>query len=667
MGAKINNAGIFCAPLQIRLIRVHNVRPYMLISIVIVNYNVPLFLEQCLHSVKYALEGTQGEVIVVDNASADNSMRYLPPRFPWVRFIRNKENEGFGKANNRALAEAKGKYILFLNPDTLVTKEAFDTCIGFLETHADAGAVGVRMLDGNGRFLRESKRSFPDPVTSFYKLTGLSALFPRSKRFARYHLGFLPENEPAEVDVLAGAFMMVKRTVLEKTGGFDPAFFMYGEDIDLSFRIQKAGYKNFYLPVRIIHFKGESTRKGSLNYVRMFYQAMRVFVEKHYSGQQVRLFRAAIKLAISGRAALSALRRFMLKAGLPILDFLCMFASFGILLLVWQTYMKPGVAYQHQLVAAAALGSALVAMLIHYWGGLYYRSFRPVNILLCALIQLPVVLSVYALLPEEWRFSRGMLASAQLLFYMFTWMNRKALVGLDVLEAEKEKLPYEALVAGTKPELERVGALIAANGKNTQLLGSFSPETEADFQLYATIPYGEVICCFGEIPLESFLQKLENFPKGVRILYSASGSESIVGSESANEAGEAYSTELSTRLATPRERRNKRLTDVLISSYLLLSWPLLAFIIPRPLGLLRNIFRVLSGARTWIGYAGSGKELPRIPPGILTTTSRPSVHNKAMNEAILEALDKHYSLEYSFTRDIALTRKGFYHLGAKNQ
>ncbi|MGV3764942.1 MAG: glycosyltransferase family 2 protein [Chitinophagaceae bacterium] len=637
----------------------------MLISIVIVNYNVPLFLEQCLHSVKYALEGTEGEVIVVDNASADNSMRYLPPRFPWVKFMQNEMNEGFGKANNRALAAAKGKYILFLNPDTLVTKETFDTCFRFLEEHPEAGAVGVRMLDGNGKFLRESKRSFPDPLTSFYKLAGLSSLFPRSKRFARYHLGHLPADEPAEVDVLAGAFMMVKKTVLEKTGGFDPAFFMYGEDIDLSFRIQKAGYKNFYLPVPIVHFKGESTRKGSLNYVRMFYQAMRVFVEKHYSGGGVGLFRAAIKLAISGRAAISALRRFMLKLGLPLLDLLAMLVSFGVLLLVWQTYIKPGIDYSGALVVAAALGSALVAMIVHYWGGLYYRKIRFFAIPLCAIIQLPVVLSIYALLPETLRFSRGMLASAQLLFYLFTWMNRKLLVWMDVLEEEKEAREYRAIVIGSEVEMKRIAALIASNGKKTELLGNVS--LEKNMLLESPLPYDEVICCFGEIPMQAFLEKQPAFSRNVRVLYSASGSESIVGSESANEAGEAYSGEYATRLATPREQRNKRLTAVLIAVYLLVSWPLLAFIIPKPFGLLGNIFRVLSGAATWIGYAGSGKELPQLPEGILTTTSLPGTLNSNLGNEVLEALDKHYAREYSFRRDIALTRKGFYHLGAKNQ
>jgi GT2 family glycosyltransferase len=258
------------------------------------------------------------EIIVVDNCSVDNSINYLQPKFPVVRFIANTENLGFAKACNIGLKVATGNYIQFLNPDTLVPEDCFQKCITFLESHAEAGALGIKMLDGRGKFLKESKRSFPSPMTSLYKLFGLSKLFPRSPVFSKYHLGHLDENENHEIDVLAGAFMMVKKEVLEKVGSFDETFFMYGEDVDLSYRIQKAGYKNYYFPeISIIHFKGESTRKGSMNYVRMFYNAMSIFVRKHYSGSRASVFNFLIHIAIWIRAFLSAATHFIRRSDYP--------------------------------------------------------------------------------------------------------------------------------------------------------------------------------------------------------------------------------------------------------------------------------------------------------------------------------------------------------------
>lgn len=271
----------------------------MQLSIIIVNYNVKHFLEQCLHSVIKAIDAIEAEVFVVDNASNDNSTLYLQPRFPSIHFIQNSHNSGFAKANNQALHAAGGKYILFLNPDTILAEDSLTTCIRFLETHPGAGACGVHMIDGSGRFLPESKRGFPSPQTSFYKLAGLTSLFPRSKHLARYYLGHLPEQQSGEADVLAGAFFLTRREILQTTGGFDETFFMYGEDIDLSYRIQQAGYKNYYLAqTSIIHFKGESTRKQSPQAIRHFYGAMDIFVKKHYKGVAATLFSFFIQVLI---------------------------------------------------------------------------------------------------------------------------------------------------------------------------------------------------------------------------------------------------------------------------------------------------------------------------------------------------------------------------------
>ncbi len=293
----------------------------MNISVIIVNYNVKHFLEQCLFSVQAALKNLQGEIIVIDNASSDNSIDYLQPKFPLVNFIANKENAGFGKACNQGFKISSGEFILFLNPDTLVPENCFEKCISFFKTQTDAGALGVKMVDGSGKFLKESKRAFPSLSTSVFKILGLADLFPHSKVFARYYLGHLDSTQNHEVDVLAGAFMMIKRKVLEITGGFDEAFFMYGEDIDLSYRIQKTAspetgkrFKNYYFAqTEIIHFKGESTKKGSLNYIKLFYGAMSIFVNKHYSNGASLFFKFFIHIGIWTVAGISAIRNFFIR------------------------------------------------------------------------------------------------------------------------------------------------------------------------------------------------------------------------------------------------------------------------------------------------------------------------------------------------------------------
>ncbi len=253
----------------------------------------------------------EAEVFVIDNQSSDGSMDYLPSLFPWVTFLVNKKNEGFAKANNRALQLAKGKYVLFLNPDTIVPEDCFTYCIRFFETTPLAGGVGIRMVDGSGKFLPESKRAFPSLYASFLKLAGLATLFPGSKLFNRYALGDLDKEKNHEVDILAGAFMMVRKNVLAKTGGFDESFFMYGEDVDLSYRIRKAGYKNYYLGEScIIHFKGKSTPKDSLRQVWLFYKAMSLFVQK-YAGVHTRISIWLLQFAISLKFIFSWLIRFL--------------------------------------------------------------------------------------------------------------------------------------------------------------------------------------------------------------------------------------------------------------------------------------------------------------------------------------------------------------------
>ena len=255
----------------------------MKLSVVIVSYNVSHYLLQCLDSLQRALRGIDGEVIVADNHSRDTSVALVHQAHPEVKVIENLHNLGFSKANNIALRQAKGEYALLLNPDTIVADNTIRDCIAFLDLHPDAGAAGVMMLNADGTVAPESRRGVPTPLTSFYKLSGLCRMFPRSPRFGRYYLGHLPWHTPQQIDIVSGAFCMLRRSVLDKVGLLDEDYFMYGEDIDLSYRILKQGATNWYLPYPILHYKGESTQKSSFRYVHVFYQAMLIFFRKHFS------------------------------------------------------------------------------------------------------------------------------------------------------------------------------------------------------------------------------------------------------------------------------------------------------------------------------------------------------------------------------------------------
>jgi GT2 family glycosyltransferase len=273
----------------------------MTVSVIIVNYNVEVFLEQCLESVRRAVSSMEAEIFVVDNASAVNPAGKLSGLYPEVVFISNDVNSGFAAANNLALPRCAGRYVLLLNPDTVIGEESLINLCSFMDAHLEAGAAGVRMLNGRGCFLPESKRGFPTPWASFCKLFGLSRLFPRQPLLAGYNLSYLPEAQTNSVDVLAGAFMLIRRSALDRVGLLDEAFFMYGEDIDLSWRIRRAGYVNYYIPQRILHYKGESSPHGDTRYIRSFYGAMLIFFRKYYQGSSgfaAMLIRVAVGLKI---------------------------------------------------------------------------------------------------------------------------------------------------------------------------------------------------------------------------------------------------------------------------------------------------------------------------------------------------------------------------------
>lgn len=618
--------------------------------------------------------GLSAEVIVVDNASTDNSISYLRPKFPQVIFIENSTNVGFARGCNMGVSKSSGDAVLFLNPDTIIAEDTLQVCLRFLDTHADAGALGVRMIDGSGRFLKESKRAFPSPLTSLFKLTGLARLFPHSPLFARYHLGHLNAQQNHEVDVLAGAFLLVRRTVLEKVGLFDETFFMYGEDVDLSYRIQKAGYKNYYIAeTEIIHFKGESTRRGSLNYVRLFYGAMSLFVRKHYGGSRAALFNFCIHVAIWMRAALSAIAKLIAWVGLPVLDAVLFLLSFWMVKEFWMRVVKPETVYPNGLLVVAFPAFTAVYLSVAYYAGLYDKHYKWKHLARAAALATLVLLAGYALLPEHYRFSRGILLFGALLaavgMLVLRWLVTKAGL-LRNVPPERAK-PYR-LIAGAIREYEEVRTLVGRRGVigRIAVAEDGAPKIAQLAEVAAVadaLNAQELVLCSGTASNKQLIACIQSLKQGLRLRFHAAGSSSIVGSDTSTASGEAISGTTPFNLAQPLQRRLKRLIDVTVALLFLLFFPFHFLGVKKPVRLLTNAVQVLVAQKTWIGYAVQTAALPTLRLAVLTADGIP-VHGllkKACPELAEglggdhQAIDFWYARNWEPVQDIRLIFKNY--------
>ncbi len=653
----------------------------MRLSVIIVNYNVKYFLEQCLCAVIKACDNLAVEILVVDNLSSDGSQAFFANRFPQVQFTWCAENLGFAKANNLALANARGEYILFLNPDTIVPEDCFRECLSFMDQHPDAGALGIRMVDGSGHFLKESKRAFPSPLTSFYKLSGLARMFPKSQRFARYYLGHLPEMENHQVDVLAGAFMLIPARVLEQTGSFDETFFMYGEDVDLSYRIQQtlnpaAGrpYANYYFAQSsIIHFKGESTKKGSLNYVRMFYKAMSQFVKKHYSGSRAAIFNFFVQAAIRGRALLAAGARFLQRLGLPLLDAALILISFWVIKLGWSYFIRHQVNYSPNMLVIAFPVFSLIFLAAAYYAGLYDKGYRQAQLNGSVFFASLLLLSGYALLPESLRFSRGILVFGILLAFVLMSLLRRVFVQNRLLYTNNEEEEHRQTVIVANPsDYQTVTTLMQQAGMQERVLGRISTAAENETGslgsieqlpgLLKTYPVKEVIFCEDGLSFKQIIATVQLLPGTVRNKFHASGSKSIVGSDSKDLSGGYVAKEKQYAVGLPINRRNKGLLDMLLAILLLVSFPLHLFFMKNQRNLFANITAVLLRRKTWVGYAAARPHLPALKPGILTSTALPARLNQLPSES-LQVSDEWYAEGYSVYTDWEKIKRGYRYLG----
>lgn len=640
------------------------------LSVVIVNYNVKHFIEQCLFSVLKASESFECEVFVVDNNSVDGSVTLIKEKFPQINLIVNKTNTGFSVANNQAIRLAKGEYVLLLNPDTVVQEDTFTKILAFMDAHPEAGGLGVKMLDGQGNFAPESKRGLPTPEVAFYKMFGFSRFFPKSKRFGKYHLSYLPEDQINEIDVMSGAFMLIRKSVLDKIGLLDETFFMYGEDIDLSYRIKKAGYKNYYFPdTQIIHYKGESTKRSSLNYVVIFYKAMAIFSKKHFSGSHAFWFNAMIHLAIFLKAGLALLSRFFKAFTIPILDFTVItLGLFAIKNIYQQNTGVDGDIYSQKLLSVAFPLYAIAWIIMVYFNGGYDKPIKLLKIIRGVLVGTVFILLGYSLLPESLRFSRALilLGTSWALICFVVSRLLFHLLKLKSYSLSSAKTKRIAII-GEEQEFNRVSALLKETHANPGFVGFVSAEVNGVHnphyigkinqidEIIKVHQINEIIFCAKDISSQFIINNMLTLvSSGVDFKIAPPESLSIIGSNNIDTAGDLYMIDVNS-ISKSKNRRNKRLLDILVTALVILFSPLLLLIQENKKNYFINCFNVLFGFYSWVGYGKvSDKSLPEIKRSVLSPSLLlpPDVDNNKIMLANLR-----YAKDYSIEKDLVLIWK----------
>jgi len=651
----------------------------MKLSVVIVNYNVKYFLEQALHSVRKAVKGIEAEVFVVDNNSVDGSCEMVKRIFPEVVLIENKNNPGFSKANNQAIKLSKGEYVLLLNPDTVVEEDCFRKICSFMDSTPTAGALGVKMIDGKGRFLPESKRGLPTPKVAFYKMFGLSALFPTSPKFGQYYMGYLPKNETNEVAVLAGAFMLLRKQTLTEIGLLDEDYFMYGEDIDLSYRITKAGYKNYYFPhTTIIHYKGESTKKASINYVFVFYRAMIIFAQKHYSQKHAQLFSILINAAIYGRASIALVFRMLSNSYLWLLDLALFFMSAKGIARGYAEYkFETASAYANTIVNINSLVYALLWSGGLYMAGAYRSRMAPLNIGKGILLGTLAITVFYAFADEGYRFSRAIILLGTIAALLFAYFLR-----LAVYAYSHKRFSFtlnssiKTIIVGNKAEVERVQHLLVHSKAKSEYLGYVSVKDEQErndqylgnekqlTEIVELFKVEEIIFCSKDLSTRNIMQWMYTISKpDVHFKIVPEESVFIIGSNSKDEPGDFYTLEIHLALNKPLQLKKKRILDVTVALTCLLAMPLLLIVVKQRANFVLNIFRVLLGEKTWVGFALAAnlEALPKLKNAVLSTV-KPTSQEK-LNEITIQKLNFLYAKEYSVEKDLAILFSAIANLG----
>ena len=601
------------------------------LSIVIINYNVKAFLTQCLDSIYRSQTAFSFETIVIDNASTDSGRDEVLFHFPKVQWIDNSENVGFGKANNQGFELAKGQYTLILNPDTVLQEDTLEVALNYLKAHPEVGGLGIKGIDGSGQFLPESKRGLPTPMTALFKISGLSRLFPKSPVFSRYHLGHLDPDQNHKVEVLVGCFMMVPTDLLRKVGGFDPRYFMYGEDIDLSYELLKTGKENHYLAEsQIIHYKGESTKRGSMNYVRMFYQAMVIFARKQFSGSSAFAYTLLIYTGIYLRAGLAILARLGRSAAAPLFDAAALAFTLEQIKQYWESNHRfiNGGSYPDTYTYYVQGSYVLVWILGLWFSGTYSKHARPSSVVRSMIIATLLLGFGYGLLPEDLRFSRALLVlgASGGTFAVLAWRTLLEWLTKREFFAKPLRRPRVLFVGGKQRKLDLEQLLAERNISPSLFIHHEDPsrtieQIKSIVELHqinecvvdsSIMSNAELMCIMAEVgqkcAIKTFLRQ-GNF---------------LVGSNSSLTQGEAYGGSVF-QTANAVYLRQKRTMSILLPVFLAITLPLSApicFTMGRNklwTNTLKNILPLLTAKKTLVGYSVEDAQnfnLPNTPPPI---------------------------------------------------
>ena len=595
------------------------------LSIVIINYNVKAFLTQCLDSIYRSQTQYSYEVIIIDNASSDSGKDMILELFPEVRWTDNAENVGFGKANNQGFEQAKGAYTLILNPDTVLREDTLEVSLNYLKAHPEVGGLGIKGIDGSGQFLPESKRGLPTPMTAFFKISGLSRLFPHSPLFSRYHLGHLNPDSNHRVDILVGCYMMVPTDLLRQVGGFDPQYFMYGEDIDLSYELLKIGRQNHYLAEsQIIHYKGESTKRGSLNYVRMFYQAMVLFARKQFSGGSALAYTLLIYTGIYLRAGLAIFARLGRSAAAPLIDAAVLAVVLEQLKRYWESNHRfiNGGSYPDTYTYYVQ-GSYVLVWIIGLWfSGTYSKHSRPTGVIQSMITATLLLGFGYGLLPEDLRFSRALLVLGATggIAAVLAWRTLLEWLTKREFFAKPLRRPRVLFVGGGQRKLD-FEQVLAERNISPSLLIYHNDANAAPEQILGLVDLYQINECVADSAALSnaqLMEIMETIGHKCAIKTFLAHGNFLVGSNSNLTQSEAYGGSVF-QTGNPVYLRQKRTIDILLPLLLLASLPLSAALFfgagrgklwTKVLG---QFSPLLTGRYTLVGYSPADAQEFNVP------------------------------------------------------
>lgn len=633
----------------------------MQLSVIIVSYNVQNFLYQALHAVERAIRNLEAEVWVVDNASTDSSVEMVQKYFPNTNIIANKNNLGFAQANNQAIKLAKGEYILLLNPDTVVAEDTFEKCLMFFNQHPDAGALGVHMIAGNGIFLPESKRGLPTPQVACYKMIGLSKIFKNSTKIGAYHQSFLPKNKNAAVPILSGAFMFVKSKALQKIGLLDEQYFMYGEDIDLSYRLILGGYQNYYFAdTTIIHYKGESTKKNSVNYVIVFYKAMLIFANQYFAKGSARFLSIIINVGIIFRATLALLHRAAKSIWLFAFDAILSLGFLYLLTSAWEIYIK---SFEYPIIYYALVQPlyVLIWLLSLYFGGGYDKPYRSNAVARGILVGTLTIGFIYAFLPDELRFSRAIILLGTVTTVAASLITRflakKINIGSNDVVVSAINFPF--VVIGSSKAINDCLAIIQKVGRRGRFIGYLTTDevSNADESFLGTLellglitkqcPEAEYIFIAEDVSYKQIIESISSSGRKIEYSICHLNKHVIIGNKFILEASSANQSHKKWAINQPFNKRNKRLFDILLVITLFIFLPFWYFLSKKSRQTAALLIDVIKGEMAIIGSDMQQRPISGIKNGLISvidfTETSPSFYTKIMLDYA-----KYYKLHKDF-------------------